>query len=230
MSSEADPDVIRLHIVVEGQTEETFVRDLLAPELAARATVVDVHRITTGRKKGVPHRGGFVAYDHLRNDLSLWIKQERRRPEARFTTMIDLYGLPQDFPGKLECQRIQDPLQKVAALEARILNDLNDPRLVPYIQLHEFEALLFSSPDAFLSAFPASDPEIEELRRISEAFESPEHIDDGRETAPSKRICKIFPGYVKTSFGLLIAKTIGLPRMRSECKHFDSWIETLYRL
>jgi hypothetical protein len=171
--------VIRLHVVVEGQTEETFVRDILAPELAVRATIADVHRITTGRKRGIPHRGGFVAYDHLRNDLTLWMKQEQRNADVRFTTMIDLYGLPQDFPGKKEGEKMQDPFQKVAELESRFMDDLSDERLIPYIQLHEFEALLFSSPDAFLATFPANDAEIGKLRQIREEFQSPEHIDDG---------------------------------------------------
>jgi hypothetical protein len=222
--------VIRLHFVVEGQSEETFVNQLLAPELAERATIVDVRRITTGRKRGVPHRGGFVAYEQLRNDLSLWMKQERRNAEVRFTTMIDLYGLPWDFPGKLECQKIHDPFDRVAALESKFRDDLSDQRLIPYIQLHEFEALLFSDLDAFLSAFPANHAEIEQLKQIRKMFESPEHIDDGQETAPSKRICRIFPGYAKTSFGLVIAKTIRLSRMRAECKHFDNWIESLHHL
>ena len=81
-----------------------------------------------------------------------------------------------------------------------------------------------------MSAFPASRAEIQELQEIRKAFDSPEHIDDGTKTAPSKRICSIFPGYVKTSFGLLIAKTIGLAKMRDECCHFDSWIQDLYLL
>jgi hypothetical protein len=222
--------VIRLHAVVEGQTEESFVRDIVAPELALRSVVVDVHRITTGRKKGVLYRGGFVAYDHLRRDLSLWMKQESRRSDARFTTMVDLYRLPRDFPGVEHSHAISDPLQKVAYLESKIKDDLNNDRLIPYIQLHEFEALLFSDPDAFSSAFPKSDVKIDELKRLRAAVPSPEHIDDGEETAPSKHICKLWPNYAKTSYGLMVAKTIGLHRMRAECAHFAQWLEKLSAL
>lgn len=222
--------MIRLHFVVEGQTEETFVRDFLAPELASKSIIADVHRITTGRKRGVLHRGGFVTYEHLRKDLTLWMKQERNQSDARFTTMVDLYRLPSDFPGKKECLKIPDPFKRVEFLETLLGEDMTDLRFIPYIQLHEFEALLFSNPDEFAAAFPSSEPEIEELKQTRTLFLSPEHINDGAESAPSKRICKIFPTYVKTSYGLAIAKAIGLVRMRSECKHFNSWLETLLRL
>ncbi|MFZ0590878.1 MAG: DUF4276 family protein, partial [Bryobacteraceae bacterium] len=159
----------------------------------------------------------------------LWMKQERRS-EVRFTTMIDLYRLPHDFPGMKACEKIADPLGKVECLESMFRGDLNDHRLIPYIQLYEFEALLFSDPDAFSSAFPIADAEIEELKRIRGSFPSPEHINDYPNKAPSKRICELLPGYVKTAYGLAVAKTIGLSRMRAECKHFNHWIEALFGL
>jgi len=229
MSSEAGPKLIRLHFVVEGQTEETFVRDVLKPELAGSSVMVDAHRITTGRRKGAVYRGGFVAYAHLRRDLILWMKQEQSS-DVRFTTMIDFYGLPLDFPGMDSCNKIADPLSKVACLESRLRSDLGDYRLIPYIQLHEFEALLFSNPHAFSSAFPTNEAEIVTLNGIRGSFRTPEHIDDGVTTAPSKRICEILPAYVKTSYGLTIAKSIGLDRMCAECTHFGAWIKTLSQL
>ncbi len=222
--------MIRLHFVVEGQTEETFVNQILAPELADQSIVADAHKITTGRKRGTVYRGGFLAYDHLRNDLVLWMKQEGRNAEARFTTMVDLYGLPTDFPGRGTFGQIADPLRKAESLESALADDIGDDRFIPYIQLHEFEALLFSEPDAFSSAFPAAEDEIAKLRMIRTSFDSPEHIDEGADTAPSKRICKLLPSYAKTSYGLAIAATIGLARMRSECRHFDHWVEKLLRL
>ena len=222
--------MIRLHFVVEGQSEETFVKEILAPELGDRSTIVDVHRITTGRKKGKVYRGGFVKYEHLRNDLDLWMKQERQSSDARFTTMVDLYGLPSDFPGKNNCEKISDPFERVERLESEFGKDLDNSRLIPHIQLHEFESLLFSDPAAFSSAFPTGDDGIQELSRIRETFASPEHINDGPNTAPSKLICKLFPGYVKTSYGLTIAKEIGIKKMRAKCKHFDNWIKTLLLL
>jgi Domain of unknown function (DUF4276) len=230
MLSGVGPEVIRLHFVVEGQTEETFVRDILAPELASKAIIADAHRITTGKKRGILYRGGFVTYEHLRRDLGLWMNQERNQSDARFTTMVDLYRLPHEFPGMEECRKIPDVFERVEFLESRLGKDLNDTRFVPYIQIHEFEGLLFSGTDQFSAVFPGSSPEVQRLRRIRDEFDSPEHINDGAETAPSKRICNIFPAYAKTSYGLTIAKAIGLARMREECKHFNNWIEGLLNL
>ena len=215
--------------MVEGQTEETFVRDILTAELSERSVISDVHRITTGRKRGTVNRGGFVGYTHLRRDLSLWMKQDKSSG-ARFTTMFDLYRLPVDFPWIDECRTRSDPFQKIKILKSELANDLDDYRLIPYIQLHEFEALLFSDPAAFLSAFPENHFEVAELGRIRQAFASPEHIDDGPHTAPSKQICRLLKGYAKTSHGRTIAKTIGLTRMRSECANFDAWVGELFQL
>ena len=92
--------LIRLHFVVEGQTEEGFVNELLALELALELAlhgiVADVHRITTGRRHGRLYRGGLVKYEHMARDLTLWMKQDQGI-DSWFTTMVDLYRLPTDF-------------------------------------------------------------------------------------------------------------------------------------
>src|ERR1017187_170459 len=89
--------MIRLHFVVEGQTEETFVRHL-ALELGNHDIVANAHSITTSRRRGRVYRGGFVEYSHLRKDLELWMKEDRK-PDARFTTMVDLYRMPVECLG-----------------------------------------------------------------------------------------------------------------------------------
>jgi hypothetical protein len=144
--------------------------------------------------------------------------------------MVDLYGLPGNFRGMKECRKIADLFSRIEFLEARLREDVSNDRFVPYIQIHEFEALLFSSTDDFSAVFPDSVAELKRLGQVRAEFQSPEHINDGAKTAPSKRICKIFPAYAKTSYGLTIAKAIGLARMRDECKHFNDWIEALFKL
>jgi hypothetical protein len=221
--------LVRLHVVVEGQTEEAFMRDILAPLLGERAIFADVHRVTTGRKHSETYRGGLVRYHHLRRDLTLWMKQDQR-PESWFTTMVDLHRLPSDFPGLLESRAIADPVERVEFLERRLATDLNYHRFTPYIQLHEFEALLFSDPKIFSVAFPDSTDAIAELVSIRQAAISPEHIDDGVETSPSRRICAVLPEYSKASSGPIIARAIGLNRICQECTHFNSWVQRLYEL
>jgi len=221
--------LVRLHMVVEGQTEETFVRDSLAPALGERSVFADVHRITTGRRGPKTYRGGFLTYEHLRRDLSLWMKHDQRH-DSWFTTMVDLYRLPPDVPGYERSRSIADPIRRVQFLEDALKSDLSHRRFVPYIQLHEFEALLFSDPESFSIVFPDEPEAIANLVRIREAALNPEHIDEGDETAPSRRICSLFPQYTKPVHGPIIARRIGLPRMQRECAHFNTWIEAILNL
>ncbi len=212
-----------MHVVVEGQTEETFVRDVLAPEFGAKDVFVDVHRVTTRRRERRIFRGGISGYGQLKCDLMLWMRQDQR-PDAWFTTMIDFYGLPEDFPGYRNCILHRDPVDKVECLEERLRHDLSHPRFIPYLQLHEFEALLFSEPRKFGGIFPGSPKVAEKLAAIRNAFPTPEHIDDRPDLAPSKRIVRLLPDYKKPVAGPLITQQIGLPTLRRECPHFSRWI------
>jgi hypothetical protein len=218
--------MIRLHAVVEGQTEETFVNNVLAPELGPLGVVMDAHRVTTGRLKARTFRGGLVKYGHLRKDLDLWMRQDDNF-ESWFTTMIDLYALPDDFPDFGRCAQSRDPFRRVECLEAGFERDMAHRRFIPYIQLHEFEALLFADPQKFEIAFPAAASKIDELFSIRECFSTPEHIDDGADTAPSKRILEIFADYKKTVAGPEISAQIGMATLRLECPHFDGWLRRI---
>lgn len=221
--------MIRLHAVVEGQTEETFVNQVLAPELGTQEVFIDVHCVTTGRKRVPPDRGGIRNYQQLRNDLVFWMRQEKGR-DVRFTTMVDLYRLPTDFPGYDDCKRKTDPHTRAECMEDNLREDIQDDRLVPYIQLHEFEALLFSDVRMFEIAFPDRPAEVQKLKSIRNDFPSPEHINDQPDQSPSKRILKVIPEYVKTVSGILIVQRIGLPVLRKECVHFGRWLDRLEQL
>ena len=217
---------MRLHFVVEGQTEETFVRSLLAPELGAMGIYCDAHRVTTGRRRGKFYRGGLVSFAHLRRDLELWMNQDKAS-DSWFTTMVDLYRLPSDFPSLADSRRVTDPMKKVELLEQSFASDINHPRFAAYVQLHEFEALLFSDPQSFSIAFPSIGDKVGKLQAIRSAFETPEHIDEREDHAPSKQILRILPEYDKPVSGPLIAKQIGLAKLRQECHHFDAWLARL---
>jgi len=219
--------MIRLHAVVEGQTEETFINSVLAPELGRLRIFVDAHRITTERTRLRTFRGGLLKYSHLRTDLDLWMRQEDRHPESWFTTMIDLYALPEDFPCFSECAQHRDPVERVGCLESAFRRDINHPRFIPYIQLHEFEALLFADPRKFEVAFPGRAAEIDGLVSIRSEFPNPEDIDDGSDSAPSKRILRIFPDFKKAVAGPVILAQIGINTLRRECRHFDGWIRRI---
>jgi hypothetical protein len=221
--------MIRLHFVVEGQTEETFVNYVLAPELSQQNIFPDVRCVQTGRKHGNVHKGGITNYIKLKNDLQRWLKQDQHI-DARFTTMIDFYALPNDFPGYDESRKHTNSKERIAILETCFQADIGDPRFIPYIQKHEFEALLFTEPHQFATAYPNKYLEIQKLVVVRSEFVSPEDINEGKNTAPSKRIQAIFPDYNKNVTGPRIATKIGLIKIRAENPHFNEWLKKLEQL
>lgn len=222
---------VRLNLIVEGQTEENFVNQTLKPCLGSLSVGVSVRVATTKRTRGRKFRGGLSTYAQARNDIIRWIREDQN-PDVRFTTMFDLYGLPDDFPGYEAAASHDDPYQRVETLEDALAQDIADPRFIPYIQLHEFEALLLSSPQKLESQFSGYPDAIAKLARTVADFESPEHVNDSTVTAPSKRIIDAVPEYqrAKASAGPIVAGQIGLPTMRSKCKHFACWLAKLEKL
>jgi len=223
--------MIRLHIIAEGQTEEEFVKTILAEHLANFNVITDVHCVTTKRTQTQVHRGGLVSYEHAKKDILLWQKQEKGN-DVIFTTMLDLYALPNDFPQFDEAKKISDPYQKVKKLETAFADDINDYRFIPYIQLHEFEALILSDPSKLIERFPEYGESVQELVAICKKYDSPELINDGETTAPSKRIIQFIPSYkgAKVSVAPLMVQKIGLPTIRSLCPHFNEWLIQLENL
>lgn len=224
---------IRLHFIVEGQTEETFVNQTLRPHLGELSIWADARCVMTGRKRGVKHSGGISSYAKAKNDIQAWIRDDQN-PDARFTTMFDLYGLPTDFPGYGDAVQSRDPYRRVEILEDALRDDISDPRrrFIPYFQLHEFETLLLSDPQKLESQFPDRRYEIQRLGEMAAKFDSPERINDGNDTSPSKRIIQKIPEYggMKTSAGPIVASKIGLPTLRLRCEHFGGWLGKLEAL
>ncbi|WP_374578229.1 DUF4276 family protein [Phenylobacterium sp.] len=220
----------RLYIYCEGQTEEHFCGLLLASHFQSRG--VEVRPILFPTKKGANarrHKGGWVRYDLARDTLVRIFRQETS-DRAWVTTMADLYAIPADFPG-LAAAPAAPPMARVAGLEAAWSQDLARDgyyRFTPYLQLHEFEALLLTSCEAIASAFPGEVDAGVALKADIGTL-SPEEVNQGRETAPSKRIIRRFPEYegMKTSAGPIIAAEIGLPALRAACPHFDEWLSRL---
>lgn len=222
---------LRLNFVVEGQTEERFVNTVLRNHFAHQSIVTAAHCVTTRRDrrtKHLKHRGGLSTYEHARDDLRRWVRQDSRK-DARFTTMFDLYGLPTDFPRYADASKAADPYARVAILEAGLREDIDDWRFIPYIQLHEFEALLFADLQKLDTQFPDYPSEIQLLVETAHGLGSPELVDDGPASAPSKRIAQAIPDYGrrKASAGPIVAAKIGLPVLQSTCPHFKEWLKRL---
>jgi Domain of unknown function (DUF4276) len=223
--------VRELHVVCEGQTEEIFCNQVLYRHLFPQQDVRFVTILVARSKRhGKVTRGGVPKkYEPMQRDIVNTLKS-RHQQDAFVTTMIDLYALPSDFPGNTTHHRNPDnPTPFVKAIEEAFSNDIAHSRFIPYLQLHEYETMLFADPEAFRIAFDDCDRAIEQLKTIAGLFPSIEHIDDGPTTAPSKRIITIIPGYEsrKTSAGPDIAEYMGLAVIREKCPHFHEWLTRL---
>lgn len=215
-------------VLVEGQTEETFIGEVVAPHLVALQIHIKASIIDPKRGIGVPHqKGGTRSYEPIQKDLRRLLKA----PHIDIvTTMIDFYARPNNFPKpKAEAANISC-YEKVALYEKALADDISHPKFIPYLSLHEFEALLFADPNAVAATLPDGEKHKKALIAIRQEFNSPEEIDDSWETIPSRRILKLFPGYDKTLYGSLISLEIGLERIRAECNHFNEWLQKLEAL
>lgn len=221
----------RLHLVVEGQTEEEFVNRVLSPHLGQYGVFADARCVMTSKKGVYWHRGGLLDYRRAETDLRLWMKEDQN-PDVWFSTMFDLYALPDDFPDFTQIGRGAMPYDRVHKLEVALATRVSHRRFVPYIQLHEFEALIFAEPRKLETEFLERRDRVQNLIRISETTGNPELIDDGVETAPSKRIIHEIPEYEgrKASVGPLVAGKIGLETLSEKCKHFGAWLQRLKEL
>jgi hypothetical protein len=217
--------VINVYLVVEGPTEESFVNNVLAPALWPRR--VYSYPVILGSPG---HKGGNPKYARLKKDVLKQLKQDR---SAYCSTVLDFYGLGTDYPGMPlpanlpnidKVRRIEQALK--ADIVAEIPDLRPDVRFLPYIQLHEYEGLLFSDPAAFASGI--AQPNLaHQFQIIRNRFATPEDINDNPNTAPSKQVLGVYPAYRKVLDGTLAAQAVGIERMRQECPHFRQWLEQL---
>jgi hypothetical protein len=211
----------RLYIVVEGQTEEAFVKEVLT-DYFNTLSVNDVRPIKIQTSPG--HRGGITDYSHFKHDVLRLLNQK----DVFITTFIDFYRIPSSFPEYQGLPAMNTPFEKATHLERALINDINHGEVFePYIQLHEFEALLFSSIEGFKNYWPEKGRVIREIKKIIEEFPNPEDINDQPNTSPSNRLKQILPDYQKILYGNLIALHIGLDNIRSACPRFNNWIDRL---
>ncbi|NLI13968.1 DUF4276 family protein [Pelotomaculum propionicicum] len=215
--------MIYLNIVVEGPTEETFVRDILAPYWGELGIFAVARSVETARKKGRIHRGGGRNYRKARQDILTWLKQQKN---AWCTTMFDLYGIYNNFPTYGSVNENLSPYERVRKLEKAFAEDIADSRFIPYLQLHEFETILFTNIEKMNVFYFDKDRQIKHLIEMAEKYDSPELINESEATAPSKRIISEIPEYEsnKVLVGPKVARAIGLEQIRMKCLHFNEWL------
>lgn len=214
----------RALILVEGQTEERFVKDVLYEEYLAKGLYIAPTIITTKRVKNGPNfKGGMTSFSRFESDIKNIF---HGAGDALVTTMVDYYGLPTDFPG-MDSRPNTTVVDKVEHVENQISNHFeNRKNFIPFLALHELESWLFSDKDILPTVMTEPDKK-DEFSSIRDLFDTPEDINDNPLTAPSKRILSLFPGYRKTLHGPMALSRIGLDGIRSECPHFDWWLSQL---
>ena len=213
----------RVLIVVEGQTEERFVKTVLRPALeASHLYMAPTIVVTKVVKDGPNFKGGLRSFGQFRDHVSRVLAGSGG---ALVTCFIDYYALPSDFPGMATRPKGGNAQQRVSHVEAAMAVAIGAPNFLPFIALHEYEALLFS--DTVTVPALLTDPERQPAFAAIAGMVAPEEINEGPETAPSKRLLKLFPTYRKVLHGPTAAERIGLNVIRARCPHFAQWFGQL---
>ena len=207
-------------IICEGPTEEVFCRNLLSQYLQ-NSCRIEIRLL-----------GGNCNWQRIRDMAEKALKQQKN---ALVTTFFDYYGVKtKKFPNWKETVGIHkaNVRERIEILENGMLEEIDSNlryRFIPYVQLHEFEALLFNNIEVFDDMFEFEQYDRAELLNVFNEFPDPEMIDQGTETSPSHRLIKIIPAYRKVIQGNAIAEKIGIEQIRQKNKHFNDWIEQLIK-
>ncbi len=211
-----------LYILVEGQTEEEFINQCLCPYLH-KWGIYDVRpmRISTSSIQ----KGGDLKFERYKNNVEKLLKTEN---DIIVSSLIDFFRLQTDFPKYSEAKAITDKQRRVNFLEKAIAEQINHFRFIPYIQLHEFEGLLFSDFKGY-DLMNISQQNQRKLEDIIAHYTNPELLNDGELTAPSKRLENLINGYRKKLHGIIIAEGIGIETILAKCPRFANWVEELIK-
>jgi hypothetical protein len=233
----------RLHIITEGPTEKNFVDEILCPYLAEFHVFTDAHNITTRRDRSREdwiHRGGLTYLKHLYTDIKNWLVEANKQDDCWVTTLVDLYAFPykneKDWMSGYE--RCTNGAQQADYLEAQLLEKFGGypDRFIPYLQLHEIEALLLVSPEKIHEGISlmAGGISHQALKRLRDDIgtSAPEDINQGPTSAPSKRIIRHYPPYndSKPTYFSIIAGQITITPMLETCPRFARWVAKLAKL
>ncbi len=211
-----------VNILVEGPTETEFIKSSLRPYLQSQG-IIDIRPIGIETSPG--HKGGDVRYnDRYKVHIS---KLLRGSEDMIVTSLIDYYRLRNDFPKFNEAKSILGAVNKVQFLEDACAEDINDSRFIPYIQLHEFEGLLFTKIDGFEYIPELNSSRKKAIEQIIREHPNPELINDGIHTAPSMRLKSILPDYDKVLHGNFVALENQFDTILEKCPRFRSWIELI---
>ncbi len=209
----------RLHILCEGQTEETVVREVVSAYFEGADVYVTASILKTKRPAGGPsYRGGLSGWNKISTEIGLLLRDSSI---TVLTTLFDYYGLPLDVPG-MATRPTGSPYDRVTHVERAMADAVSDPRFLPHLVLHEIEAWVLLGHGA-LGELTGDAALAQSIETIVNGAQGAELVNDGADTAPSKRILGLYPRYRKTSDGPLVIAEIGIDTIRKACPHADAW-------
>lgn len=219
--------MLEVIVFTEGQTEEQFIKRVVAPSFRSNQIFLKPQTLNTSQDA----KGGGLNFDRLKFNTRNTLRQ---KPDAILTTFIDLYGLDNTFPNFAKAMQLPDVYARTTKLETALHQAIiahvgcRPERFIPHIQPYEFEGLLFSNIDSLVRTEPSWQNFLPKLKQVRDDFDTPEHINNSYETKPSKRLENILsPQYKKTRHGPLAAEKITLSVMEQECLHFKGWMDKL---
>ena len=215
----------RLEIIVEGPSEREFVSQIVAPYLAQRGVIEAYNVVPVVLRTSDNYRGGMTKYKHLKDDIVSALSS--KNPQLIVTMMVDFFRLPSGVPYPQNIDTLPSDEVRAEAIEKCIGEDVNDVRFIPYIQVHEFEALLFTSRNGFDYCYGEADKRCKSLYDIIDQYPNPEDINSSPAGAPSKRMIAIIPEYNKVIDGNIIILQNGMMSILEKCPKFSRWIENL---
>ena len=221
----------RVLLLVEGQTEEAFSNLVLRRHLAPLGVFIEKASLLRTKElpAGKPFKGGVTTYGRMARDVRRLLTDT----DAVVTTLIDYYGLPDDFPSIDEQAEPVSARSKVVALEAAFAGDIGNPRFRPFLMLHEFEAWVLAAANDAEEHLGIHGLSVK-LNEIVQHDQGAEYVNDGPKTHPSMRLDELLRSkgsrYGKVSDGPEILRKAGLHVLRSACPHFDNWLSWIEKL
>lgn len=215
----------RLLMLAEGQSEEVFAKRTLIPHLSGFGVYANVTVLRTKRiMSGGGFRGGVSSYAKIRQNVLELLGDTN----ARVTTLLDFYGLPEEFPARAETLATPglSGRDKAVRLQQAFAADIDQQRFIPFLALHEFEAWLFSKPETVAEHF--GNPALTAtLSAILHQAGAPEAINNDPAMHPSARIERLIPQFNKTAHGPTILQKMTIATIRAACPHFGEWLAVL---
>ena len=219
-------------VLCEGQTEREFCRSVVRPYIANQGVAL------AGTLVGKPQRkrGGIRPWQVYRSEL---IRLAKERDGRILSVLVDYYAMPNCWPGRAKANsKPIDERGHYVELELRKeLADVLGEQFIPCVQHHEFETLLFVNPELSALSIAVAGGTLSpkdvaaQMVEIRESFDDKiERINDSPQTAPSKRILELVPGYDKVAFGVTATTDVGVDELRSGCPWLDRWLTQIEEL